>query len=563
MGLVCVKSMTFMQLHAISMPRRRKSQVLRRLQEIRRERRASAFLVDKLNHMFGATYREESSSLPVLVETGWWMYPNYVGVAYALDALGARAHGSVVGFEIPPDLRSPRRHGQLRVFRKKSIRQKVRDRVTRRDAVLGSLGVSRFCDLELDVKQMAEAYEIAQAWFARIDSLSDIERLVEEYAVLGDLIYDDYLSVYRKTEIIWDSEDFFLHLLDFSRMYVYFRDLLLSRPFGAVIVSQTVYRNAIPSRVAIAMGIPAFMIDHEVAYRLSADRMLRDLESLDFPGRFQTFTPSFQQFAIEEARRELDARWAGDSMTGLEYMQESAFGAIKPNQILRQSSRPKVLIAPHDFFDSPHCYGLHAFPDFTQWLNFLAQFARTTDYDWYLKTHTLLPEYSQNIIDEYCRANPHITAIPSDTSHRQLLAEGIDVVLTLYGTIAAEYAFKGKLAISASLNNPHSVYSFSLNARDDGQLAHWLSNLEGILSDWKVNLSKVLEYFFMANLERERSWLFGNMNVLHHYLGPEIHKPEFYEVWSQTWTLEDHLDAVDRMQTFMSGSDYKLIRPRY
>ena len=74
----------------------------------------------------------------------------------------------------------------------------------------------------------------------------------------------------------------------------------------------------------------------------------------------------------------------------MRYSSKSAYGEHKDERLLKESSRIKVFIALHCFFDSPHSYGCNLFPDFYEWLDFLGKISLETDYDWYMKTH---PDY--------------------------------------------------------------------------------------------------------------------------------------------------------------------------
>ena len=50
--------------------------------------------------------------------------------------------------------------------------------------------------------------------------------------------------------------------------------------------------------------------------------------------------------------------------------------------------------------------------------------------------------------------------IPEETSHHQLIREGIKFVFTVYGTVGCEYPLIGAQVINAG-NNPHIAYNFN------------------------------------------------------------------------------------------------------
>ena len=82
--------------------------------------------------------------------------------------------------------------------------------------------------------------------------------------------------------------------------------------------------------------------------------------------------------------------------------------------------------------------------------------------------------------------------LPSNASHNQLIKEGIDYVLTCYGTIAHEYAARNITVINASINNPHIAYNFNLNPRSKSQYIKILSNLPNI--KFKINTKKFMSF---------------------------------------------------------------------
>ena len=108
----------------------------------------------------------------------------------------------------------------------------------------------------------------------------------------------------------------------------------------------------------------------------------------------------------------------------------------------------KVLICSHDFFDAAHSYGKNFFPDFYEWVIFLGEMSNKTNYEWYIKTHPPLKgkferyqKFSVDVVDEIVKKYPKIKKIPPETSHLKLIKEGINVVLTVFGTVATEYSF--------------------------------------------------------------------------------------------------------------------------
>jgi hypothetical protein len=120
-----------------------------------------------------------------------------------------------------------------------------------------------------------------------------------------------------------------------------------------------------------------------------------------FRERFAALPERVRTPGIEEAKRRIERRFAGEVGVDMSYSTQSAYGASRHVRLLRESDRQKILIATHCFFDSSHSYGKNLFPDFYEWLNFLGEISEQTDYDWYIKTHPDYLQGTKEIIDDF------------------------------------------------------------------------------------------------------------------------------------------------------------------
>jgi len=132
--------------------------------------------------------------------------------------------------------------------------------------------------------------------------------------------------------------------------------------------------------------------------------------------------------------------------------------------------------------------------DFYEWLCYLGKISEKTDYDWYLKIHpdpwpgTL--ETIQGILAEF----PRITLIPHETSHHQLVKEGIDFVLTAYGSVGHELPALGVQVINAGYN-PHVAYDFNWHPKSLEEYEYYLLNLDKLHKE--INLEELYEFYYM------------------------------------------------------------------
>ena len=71
-------------------------------------------------------------------------------------------------------------------------------------------------------------------------------------------------------------------------------------------------------------------------------------------------------------------------------------------------------------------------------------------------------ESSKLTLIKLIKKYPKIKMLPSNASHNQLIKEGIDYVLTCYGTIAHEYAARNITVINASINKNYINKKFKM-----------------------------------------------------------------------------------------------------
>ena len=56
--------------------------------------------------------------------------------------------------------------------------------------------------------------------------------------------------------------------------------------------------------------------------------------------------------------------------------------------------------------------------------------------------------------------------LPKETTHDQLIYEGISVVLTSYGSVGHEYPIFNIPVVNSSIDGPHMDYGFNIYPKD-------------------------------------------------------------------------------------------------
>lgn len=425
-------------------------------------------------------------------------------------------------------------------------------------AIYRSFGATGFFQPQLDYSQSERARRLTDQILAGLKNKVDIELIRIDGTWLGDLIYDSYLRTFNKPTIEITDSSFKEFLLSTIGLYVFWDDYFKSHDVRAVNVSHSVYVNAIPLRIAVSRDIPAFQINATHAYRPSKQNLFTYNDFFGFREMFRSLPADIQKAGLEQARQKIELRFSGKVGVDMGYSTKSAYGEHKKQRLLKESAQTKVLIATHCFFDSPHSYGNNLFPDFYEWLDFLGKMTLETDYDWYIKTH---PDYlagTMEVIDSFIKKYPKFHLLPADSSHHQIIAEGINVALTTYGTIGFEYAALGVPVVNASLNNPHIAYNFNLHPKSIGEFREILKNLDHI--DLHIDKNEVYEYYFMKHIYNTNDWLFSNYKQMEEEVGgySEQFTSKVYGVWMREWTPARHAEINAALNSFIDSGDFRL-----
>lgn len=426
-----------------------------------------------------------------------------------------------------------------------------------------SFGVTAFIEISLSRAQKVKAKKLFVDIFGRLNTKLDIEALTISNVWVGDLIYDSFLMTYKKPTIDKESPEFMRSLLESIEFFVFWEDYLNNNDVRAINVSHCVYNLAMPLRIAVQRNIPVFQASATHVYQLSSKNLFAYSDFLHFRERFAALPPEVRKEGIAEAQHRIERRFAGEVGVDMAYSSKSAYGVSRHSRLLKESPRKKILIATHCFFDSPHSYGNNIFPDFYEWLHFLGKMTETTDYDWYIKTH---PDYlpgTKEIIDSFVAKYPKFTLLPADASHHQIIAEGINLALTVYGTIAFEYAALGILVINASQNNPHIAYGFNLHAKDIEDYRRLLTGLEQL--EFTIDKQQVFEYYFMRYIYNTEDLFFNNYDTTIDELGGyyEQFTPAIYEKWLDEWSPEKHRSIISALQSFIQSGDLRMDYTHY
>lgn len=403
------------------------------------------------------------------------------------------------------------------------------------------------------------ARQVSEGFLSQSPSKSDFLTFSLGDVQVGDLIYDSFLKKYKVATADLTSRRFH----DFFRRSVsdsmYWCEIFDSGRVQAVVVSHSVYSLAIPARIAISRGSAAFVANGAWIYRLSEEFARNFQETAHYPSVANQLDTKEIKFGTQVADERLNRRLGGEPGVDMLYSSVSAFGAADNNRVLPQNKKPKVVIASHSFFDAPHARGISLFPDFWEWLEFLADFSEGVDYEWFIKPH---PDVSKNevILADFCEQYPQFVQLPISTSHHQLVRDGVTAVLTVYGTVGAEFPLLGVPVINASHSSPHEAYNFCFHADTLSAYEGLLRAIPSLPVPGPTERQELLEFYFLHHVFFNKNLFFEDWAKLWHKPnGTRIKDtPQAYEFFIDAFSAEAHANLASRISAFLDSGAYRL-----
>ena len=422
-----------------------------------------------------------------------------------------------------------------------------------------SFGARKFFGLSLNSAERAEAEKITADLLLRMKTKEDVEKLEVEGIWIGDLLYDSHLMRNVVPTIDFDDPKFAASTLAAVSYYVFWRNYLDRFKVKAAIVSHCVYyENAVIVRLCVARGIPCYQVNATSLYYVDKKHIRAYNDYLYLPREFSLLPAEEQMTGLALAKERLELRFKGEVGVDMFYSTKSAYANDSGERVLRPSEKVKILIATHCFFDSPHPYGNNLFTDFYEWLTFLGELSNRTDYDWYIKTHPDVLPGNAPVIAELVKKYPKFTLLPQTVSHLQIIRDGVNVVLTVFGTIAVEYAALGLNVINASKSNPHAAYDFNLHIDDKAEYERILLDLKNLKI--QIDPAKVYEHYYMYYLNRPENWLFKDYKKFVEEIGGYNAQigPITYEAFLKEFSPLRHEQTNKLMTQFIESKEYVL-----
>ncbi len=378
-------------------------------------------------------------------------------------------------------------------------------------------------------------------------SRQDLERFTVRGVPIGDLVYD---KVVRVGHVVVDPlhPDVLRYLEQFAEHVIALDDYFDRNEVLGVVSASAAYEPGIASRVAVKRAVPAFIAGQDASIRVSTHRPRANLESMDYRSRLARLPPQRRDGLIEEARRFVSGLVDGESgdltTSGQRpWATDRAAVALDPAV---NADRLTVLVAVHSFYDDPHAAGVGLFPDFFTWIEHLVGLFDGSEYRWLFKLH---PDQRddrigvRSAIETLLGPHEHALILDEGVGHPQLLASGIDLVLTVYGTIGFEYPAAGVPVLTAGPENPHRPFTYCRHADTVEEYDAFL--LDPTAWAYPIQTDEILEYVAMHYLQKA-DYPFHDLPFVRRHLsgsGQYFKSADFPDLWAAEAT-DEHTEAL-------------------
>jgi hypothetical protein len=430
-----------------------------------------------------------------------------------------------------------------------------------------SFGVSEFLFPKINKKINNQANLNYNKILKSIKSKNDILDIQINKVKLGDLIYDSYLTRNRKQKptINIESKDFQNFLKDFLNLFFFWSEYFRNNEIKVLLVSHSIYTMGIPYRIALKNKIQCYEVKENKIKRHRRQSPYHYSEVYNYPKIFKKFDKKIQKEAIELANNNLKKRFEGINLD-IPYAAKTAFNNKKIKKNLYKTDKFTILILPHDFIDAPHIGGKFAYADMYEWIKNLSELSlKKKNYNWLLKTHkkqggkfSFYQNFTEKNIDKLIQ-NSNIKKLNSDLTHNQIIENGVDLVLTVFGTAAHEYAYKGIKVLNASRINPHAGYKFNFHISSEIKYKNFFNNLQK--KKININKQKVLEFYYMHYIYNSKDWFFLNYNHMLKKLGSYHYQwsSKFYDYWLKNpMNIKFKKILYKRLDNFIYSNDLTL-----
>lgn len=344
-----------------------------------------------------------------------------------------------------------------------------------------------------------------------IKNIEDLIQFKKKKIVIGDLIYDSYLRNFKKptARSILDENlvnTFIKSNIIFDHIFLFFK----KNEVKYVIPSHVVYAEyGIVARIGDYFNSKIIKV-HDMAWAtanfglkvMDKKKIFTDFPYYRYAKIFKLLPFSKKKTGLKIGKRIIEQRFLGKIDNSISYMKKSSFRSndyVKINNI-NIKCKKKIFLACHDLFDAVHRFKKLIFPDFFIFITETADFiSKLNDIQLIIKPHPNGMQgndfYFDNLKNKYKKFE-NIIFLDKSVSNLKILDIGIDLAITVHGTVAHEFAYR-KIPVINAGDNPHINYNFCLHAKNKNQYFDMIKNIDKYKKNLSFNKNKIYEFMYM------------------------------------------------------------------
>ena len=399
---------------------------------------------------------------------------------------------------------------------------------------------------------LRRADALVHSYLASNPTVADLERLEFDGVNIGEALIDKFVQK-GNARVDPTAPQLIAMIRDEAVRLSVLRSEVESRDVAAMVAIDVAYSPGLSLRLALSRDVDAFVAHHRQIARLTHKRPFTGLAPLDFP-RFLDSVEKEARQAIREWAEEFLSQRLGPNGTGFSTTGSSVWSRSSSDFLgrLYRGERKVVLVAAHSFYDAQHSGGSFLFSDFFTWLQHLSTLSRRTNYLWLLKLHPDERDLTIGVraaVEQLFVDQGNVVVLPSEVTQRQLIEFGVDIVHTVYGTVAMEFPYLGIAAVVARVESAHSAYDYALTPTSVQELDEILLNPEKW--DYPIDRNQILENVALQNI--------GHQSALRSVLADaQLGETEF--PWTQDWismvTHDSFRGGIDRLRDWIASGDH-------
>lgn len=375
----------------------------------------------------------------------------------------------------------------------------------KRKYLISAMGVSAVAGYPaLTLRDLIQNFRDAKRFCRGVRSKHEVMNMRLKGVDVGDLVYDTYLKWFRQPTVEVKGWRFFFVIL-FAHCYASKVDSFLrSNEYDEIYLTHSVYIGyGFLARFALARGVSVYVTQNTrgtFIEKLSVRHPFQTPKYDEFKGISAGLKDSERVEGRALAKAIIDRRLSGSIDSSIYYMRSSGYSGVTEGVGICDAfiGRPRVVVFLHCFFDSPHIYRSMLFVDFYEWLDHVLAFCEKNRINVYVKEHPNAMPGNEAIVDDFRRRYNKAVFLKATTNNSLFFSAGFSLALTVYGTMAHEFAYKGLPVLNAG-DNPHISYGFTITP---SSIEEYDSAILDLLfkNKFSPDQDEVLDFFYVSNL---------------------------------------------------------------